>query len=258
MKLRTGVIALSLALSGSAVFAASASNSAAAASTPSTASVSSEKDKVSYAIGMDLGENFKNQSIDINPALLAQGVKDAVEGASALMTPQQREETLASFQKQFRAKQEVETKKVSERNKKEGDSYLAANKAKPGVTALANGLQYRVIEAGAGAIPTDKDIVTVDYEGRLINGTVFDSSYKRGKPVSFPLSDVIPGWKEALKLMKTGSTWEVVIPPSLAYGERGLGGPIGPNETLIFKIKLISINAGNSTMANPSNKTKGA
>ena len=126
-------------------------------------------------------------------------------------------------------------------NQSAGDTFLKANKAKPGVVALEDGLQYKVLEAGKGAKPTDTDTVTVDYEGKLVNGTVFDSSYKRGQPATFPVSGVIPGWTEALKLMPAGSTWELFIPSTLAYGEQGAPPSIGPNETLIFKVKLISI-----------------
>lgn len=123
-----------------------------------------------------------------------------------------------------------------------GDAFLAANKQKPGVVTLPDGLQYKIIKAGNGPQPTDSDVVTVHYVGKLIDGTEFDSSYKRGQPATFPVSGVIPGWTEALKLMKTGSTWELYIPASLAYGERGAPPIIGPNETLIFKVSLLGIN----------------
>jgi FKBP-type peptidyl-prolyl cis-trans isomerase FklB len=211
--------------------------------TTQSSTLATEKDKLSYAIGMDLGENFKAQSIDVNPSVLSTGVKDALSGGAALMTSAQKKETLMKFQKEFTAKQEAEMKQAIVKNKQAGDSFLAANKAKPGVVTLPSGLQYKVIEAGTGAIPTEKDVVAVEYEGTLINGTVFDSSAKQGKPVTFTVGDVIPGWREALKLMKTGSKWELVIPSTLAYGERGVGEAIGPNETLIFKVKLISVDA---------------
>lgn len=127
-------------------------------------------------------------------------------------------------------------------NKMEGDAFLTANKSKPGVVALPDGLQYKIITEGTGPKPTDSDTVIVNYEGRLINGTVFDSSYKRGQPVTFQVVGVIPGWTEALKLMKVGSTWELYIPATLAYGEQGASPMIGPNQTLIFKVNLMGIN----------------
>ena len=130
---------------------------------------------------------------------------------------------------------------LAEKNKTEGDNFLANNKNQPGVVTLSDGLQYKVMTAGKGEKPTANDIVTVDYAGRLINGTEFDSSYKRGQPMTFQLSDVIPGWVEALQLMTVGSTWEIYIPASLAYGTQGAPPVIGPNQTLIFKVTLISI-----------------
>lgn len=220
--------------------------------------LTTDKDKLSYAIGMDLGENFKSQSIDIDAGKLADGIRDVMSGGKPLLTVEQREATLNKFQKDFKAKQEADMKQKAEKNKQAGIAYLAANKAKPGVVVLPSGLQYTVVEAGTGPMPTDQDVVTVDYEGSLINGTVFDSSYKRGKPVTFTVGEVIPGWKEALKLMKTGSTWMLVVPADLAYGEKGLGagGPIGPNEVLVFKVKLINIGDAKAVPAADKAKMK--
>jgi len=220
--------------------------------------LSTDKDKLSYAIGMDLGENFKSQSIDIDAGKLADGIKDVMSGGKPLLTTEQREATLNKFQKDFKAKQETDMKQKAEKNKQAGIAFLSANKAKAGVVVLPSGLQYKIVEAGTGAMPTDQDVVTVDYEGSLINGTVFDSSYKRGKPVTFTVGEVIPGWKEALKLMKTGSTWTLVVPADLAYGEKGLvaGGPIGPNEALVFKVKLISIGDAKAVPAADKAKMK--
>ena len=196
-----------------------------------------QKDKVSYIIGMDIGNNLKKQSIDVDPNILVKGVKDAFSGAKPLLTEQEIQETMVAFQKEMAAKQE----QVAKRNKAEGEAFLAENKKKEGVKTLPSGLQYKVIKAGTGKKPKSNDTVTVHYRGTLINGTEFDSSYKRGQPVSFPVSGVIPGWTEALQLMEEGAKWQLFIPSNIAYGERGAGGVIGPNATLIFEVELVSI-----------------
>lgn len=204
-------------------------------------SLKSNTDKLSYSIGSDLGKNFKRQSIEINPTIMAQGMSDAMDGKKSLMTDDQMKEVLAQFQKDIMAKRAAEFGKKSSENKALGEKFLKDNKAKPGVVALPSGLQYKIIKNGSGPRPSKEDVVTVEYTGHLINGEVFDSTAKTGKPATFKLSQVIPGWTEALQLMPQGSTWEVYVPASLAYGDRNLGGPIGPNETLIFNIHLISV-----------------
>jgi FKBP-type peptidyl-prolyl cis-trans isomerase FklB len=138
------------------------------------------------------------------------------------------------------------TMSLADQNLKAGQAFLEANKTQPGVTTLADGLQYKVLEQGSGPKPTKSDMVTVDYEGKLINGQVFDSSYQRGQPITFPLSAVIPGWQEALQLMNAGATYELFIPAQLAYGERGAPGAIGPNEALVFKVHLIAVKKAGS------------
>jgi len=198
-------------------------------------------DKLSYSIGSDLGKNFKRQSIEINPAIMAKGITDAMGNDKSLMTDEQMKEVLAQFQKDVMAKRNAEFSKKSTENKAIGDKFLSENKAKSGVVALPSGLQYKIIKNGSGAKPSKEDMVTVEYTGHLINGEVFDSTAKTGKPASFKLSQVIPGWTEALQLMPAGSTWEIYVPATLAYGDRNVGGPIGPNETLIFNIHLISV-----------------
>jgi FKBP-type peptidyl-prolyl cis-trans isomerase FklB len=200
-----------------------------------------QKDKVSYIIGTEIGKNFKKQSIDIDPDVLTRGIKDAISGGKPLLTEQEVQETMATFQKEMMAKQEDLTKKLGEKNKKEGEVFLSENKKKEGVKTLPSGLQYKVIKGGIGKKPKINDTVTTHYRGTLIDGTEFDSSYRRGQPVSFPVSGVIPGWTEALQLMEEGAKWQLFIPPNLAYGERGTGRDIGPNATLIFEIELISI-----------------
>ncbi len=189
-----------------------------------------QKDKVSYIIGMNIGNDLKRQSIDIKPKILAEGVQQALAGSKPLLTEQEIQETMMAFQKEMMAKQ-----------KERGDAFLAENKKKEGVKTLPSGLQYKVIKAGTGKKPKLNDTVMTHYRGTLIDGTEFDSSYKRGQPVSFLVSGVLPGWTEALQLMEEGAKWQLFIPSNLAYGERGAGGIIGPNATLIFEIELISI-----------------
>jgi FKBP-type peptidyl-prolyl cis-trans isomerase FklB len=196
-----------------------------------------QKEKTSYIIGMDIGNNLKKQSIDVDPNILAKGVKDALAGGKPLLTEQEIRETMTAFQKEMMAKQEV----VAKKNKEQGDAFLAENKKKEGVKTLPSGLQYKVIKAGTGKKPKLSETVIAHYRGTLIDGTEFDSSYKRGQPATFQVSGVIPGWTEALQLMEEGAKWRLFIPSNLAYGERGAGGVIGPNATLVFEIELISI-----------------
>lgn len=196
-----------------------------------------QRDKVSYIIGMDIGMNLKKQAIDIDPNILAKGVKDTLSGGKPLLTEKEIKETMAAFQKEMMAKQA----EVAKKNKSEGEAFLAENKKKEGVKTLPSGLQYKVIKVGTGKKPKSTDTVTVHYRGTLIDGTEFDSSYKRGQTVSFPVSGVIPGWTEGLQLMEEGAKWQLFIPSNLAYGERGAGGTIGPNATLIFEVDLVSI-----------------
>ena len=199
-----------------------------------------QKDKVSYTIGWDIGSNLKKQAIDVSYDVLTAGIKDALAGAKGQLTDAQMTEVMTAFQKDLQDKQVKARAEAAVKNKSNGAAFLAKNKHKQGVKTLADGLQYKVIKAGTGAKPKADDTVTVNYKGSLIDGTEFDSSYKRGQPATFPVSGVIKGWTEALQLMKTGSTYEVYIPSELAYGERGAGNVIGPNSTLIFTVELIS------------------
>jgi FKBP-type peptidyl-prolyl cis-trans isomerase FklB len=201
----------------------------------------SQKDKVSYIIGLDIGKTFKNQGVDIDPDLLVRGLKDTLGGKKPILGDQEIQETMGAFQKEMMAKQEAQAKKAGEKNKKEGDAFLAENKKKEGVKILPSGLQYKVIKAGSGKKATINDTVTAHYRGTLIDGTEFDSSIRRGKPASFAVNGVIPGWTEALQLMEEGAKWQLFIPANLAYGERGAGREIGPNAALIFEVELISV-----------------
>lgn len=201
-----------------------------------------QKEKVSYSIGADIGRNLKKQNIDINADMLARGMKDAFSGTTLAMSEKDMEATLTTFQQGMMAKMETQRKAVGEKNKKEGDAFLAANKNKEGVVTLPSGLQYKVITNGAGPKPTKDQTVKVHYRGTLIDGSEFDSSYKRGEPVEFPVGRVIAGWVEALQMMSVGSKWQLFIPSELAYGEQGNPrGGIGPNAVLIFDVELISI-----------------
>jgi FKBP-type peptidyl-prolyl cis-trans isomerase FklB len=202
--------------------------------------LSSQKEKLSYAIGIDMGSSLKKNGIDVDADILFQGIKDSLTGAKQLMTEQELRETIQTAQKELQARQMEKMKALAEKNKKDGEAFLAENKKKKGVKTTASGLQYKVITEGKGKTPKATDTVTVNYKGTLVDGTEFDSSYKRNEPATFPVGGVIKGWTEALQLMKEGSKWQLVIPADLAYGERG-GGPIGPNAVLVFEVELLSI-----------------
>lgn len=203
-----------------------------------------QKDKISYSIGINIGNDLKKQSVDVNTEALAQGIKDAFSGSKALMTEQEVKDTLAAFQKEMMAKRIERLKELGEKNKKIEEAFLAENKKKEGVITLPSGLQYKVIKEGTGEIPTLTDTVTIHYRGTLIDGTEFDSSLRRGQPATFRVNGVIAGLSEALQIMKTGSKWQLFIPSKLAYGERDAGRDIGPNTTLIFEVELLSFTKG--------------
>jgi len=201
----------------------------------------SDKEKLSYSIGMDIGGNLKRGSVEVDPDLLAKGLKDSYGGGKTILTEDEARKTITDFQKAMMAKKAETMQKLSEKNKADGERFLAENAKKKGVKTLPSGLQYREIVPGAGRSPKASDVVTTHYKGTLIDGTEFDSSYKRGEPATFQVSGVIPGWTEALQLMKEGSKWELFLPSNLAYGEPGAGRDIGPNATLIFEVELISV-----------------
>ncbi|MEW5743929.1 MAG: FKBP-type peptidyl-prolyl cis-trans isomerase [Nitrospirota bacterium] len=200
-----------------------------------------QKDKVSYSIGLDIGKSFKKQSIEVNSDLLFRGIKDGLAEAKPLMTDEEMRAAMMAFQQELMAKHTEMQTKLAEKNKKEGEAFLEANRKKEGIKTTPSGLQYKVVKEGDGPTPKPTDTVTVHYTGTLIDGTEFDSSYKRGQPASFPVNGVIPGWTEALQLMKSGAKWQLVIPADLAYGERGAGQQIGPNAVLVFDVELLSV-----------------
>lgn len=214
----------------------------AAAQPGSVTALTNEKQKASYAIGMNWGTGLHRQGVDVDTAALIQGMKDALAGNKLLLTEDEARTALMQLQSEVQAKQQAKAQQEGEANKKEGDAYLAANKSKEGVVTLPSGLQYKILKEGSGPKPTAADSVVCNYRGTLINGTEFDSSYKRGEPATFPVSGVIKGWTEALQLMPVGSKWQLFIPADLAYGARGTpGGPIPPNATLTFEVELVSI-----------------
>jgi len=200
-----------------------------------------EKDKASYAMGMNFGTGLRKQSIDIDPAILARGLRDAFSNSKTLLTEEEARAILVQLQNDVRKKQQELAQQLGEANKKEGSAFLEANKTKEGVVTLPSGLQYKVLQEGTGPKPAATDTVVCNYRGTLLNATEFDSSYKRGQPTTFPVTGVIKGWTEALQLMPVGSKWQLFVPSELAYGERGAGAQIGPNATLIFEVELISI-----------------
>jgi len=206
-----------------------------------TVSLKTQKEKVSYGIGLDIGTTLKSQSIDVDPAALAAGIADVVTGKEPRLTSEEVQKVMNAFQEEMRGKMEAEKAKIADKNKAEGMKFLAENKKKKGVVTLPSGLQYKVIKEGDGKMPTKDETVKTNYRGRLVDGTEFDSSYGRGEPTTFPVGAVIPGWTEALQLMKVGSHWELYVPSDLAYGPRGAGQAIGPNATLIFEIELLGI-----------------
>lgn len=200
-----------------------------------------DRAKVSYALGMDIGGQMKRQGIDLDPAIFAKAVADAVTGAKPEMTPEEMRAVIVAFQAELTKKQTEATTAARAKNQQEGEAFLAANKSKEGVVTLPSGLQYKIVKQGTGPKPAPEDSVECHYRGTLVDGTEFDSSYKRNQPATFRVGGVIPGWTEALRLMPVGSKWELYVPPALGYGERGAGQLIGPNATLIFEVELLSI-----------------
>jgi FKBP-type peptidyl-prolyl cis-trans isomerase len=214
----------------------------AASSLPAAPALETQKEKFSYSIGVNVGTNIRQQGVDIDPNLLFQGLNDALAGELKLLTEQEVQEALAALQQELRARHEQKRVEQVEKNKAEGEAFLAENAKKPGVITLPSGLQYRIITEGSGASPTRvQDSVKAHYRGTLLDGTEFDSSLKRGEPATFALNGVIKGWTEALQLMKEGSKWELYIPSDLAYGPNGRGQHIGPNATLVFEVELIEV-----------------
>jgi len=228
--------------------AAPAKTQAPAAKRPATTTktaapltLKTSKDKFSYALGMKMGANLHRQSVPVDANILARGLKDSLAGTKTLLTDEEAQAAILEVQNDLRKQQQEKMQVEGAANKKEGDVFLSANKAKEGVVTLPSGLQYKILKEGTGPKPAATDSVVCNYRGTLINGTEFDSSYKRGQPANFPVNGVIKGWTEALQLMPVGSKWQLFIPSDLAYGERGPSPEIGSNATLIFEVELLSI-----------------
>lgn len=200
-----------------------------------------KKDRISYSIGMDIGANLKRQSFEVDPELLVRGIRDIFSGGQTLLTEEEQKQTLADLQKELMEKQQEHVRQMMEDNRMAGEKFLEENSRKEGVVVLPSGLQYKVLQEGTGPNPKLSDTVETNYRGTLLDGTEFDSSYKRGQTATFPVNGVIEGWKEALQKMKVGGKWQLFVPAELAYGERGAGRSIGPNQTLIFEVELLGI-----------------
>jgi FKBP-type peptidyl-prolyl cis-trans isomerase len=200
-----------------------------------------QKQKVGYCIGADVGKRLKRFASDVDVESLVQGIRDALAGEKLQMSDEEMQQTMEAFAAEHSQKDAGARGKAAEENKKAGEKFLAENKKKPGVVTRPSGLQYKVLTEGNGKKPTDADTVKCHYRGTLLDGTEFDSSYRRGQPAEFRVNGVIPGWTEALKLMPVGSKWQLFVPSQLAYGARGAGRDIGPNATLVFEVELIDI-----------------
>ncbi len=202
----------------------------------------STREKVSYCLGLETGRNLQRQFNDMDVELLRKGFEDAIANNNPKLNQEEIQSIMQALRNQVETQQRQFYAKLSEQNRQEGETYLENNKTQEGVVTLKSGLQYKVITAGTGPKPTPADVVSVHYRGSFINGTIFDSSYERGKPQVFPLNRVIPGWSEALQHMHVGDKWQIVVPHYLAYGEAGFGNEIGPNTTLVFEMELLGIN----------------
>lgn len=209
-----------------------------------TMSFNSNKEKISYIIGRDMAANFQKQGLEVDPELFLQGFKEALAGQKSSLSQDDVQSAMMELQQLMASRQNTGagSSRQGEINQQEGEAFLAENKKQTGVVTLPSGLQYQVLNQGSGKSPSKTDSVTTHYHGTLLDGTVFDSSYERGEPATFPVNGVIAGWTEALQKMKEGDKWRLFIPANLAYGTRGAGGDIGPNATLIFDVELLNVN----------------
>jgi FKBP-type peptidyl-prolyl cis-trans isomerase len=230
--------AFALCLGGAAIACAQDEGTAAA---PAAEKPDTLAERAAYAYGHGMGANMKQQDLGLDLDAMIQGLRDGLAGAAAALTDEEMQAAVNEFQQQMMAKQQEAAAKAQADNIAAGDAFRATNGAREGVTTTASGLQYEVLTAGSGPIPKATDQVSVHYRGTLVDGTQFDSSYDRGQPATFPVTGVIKGWQETLQLMPVGSKWKVVIPPDIAYGERGSPPRIGPGSTLVFEVELLGI-----------------
>ncbi len=201
------------------------------------AELKTTEQKISYLIGLNYGQQIRADNVPLDEEAFLQAIRDVLQGKPSRLSQEEAQAAIQTFQQQ----RQTQARELAEKNKAEGERFLTANRNKPGVKVTESGLQYKVIEEGSGKQPSANSKVTVHYRGTLIDGTEFDSSYGRGQPATFPVNGVIPGWQEALKMMKEGAKWQLFIPSDLAYGERGAGGRIGPNATLVFDVELLKV-----------------
>ncbi|GAC1625305.1 MAG: hypothetical protein NVS9B13_20610 [Candidatus Acidiferrum sp.] len=229
-----------------------------AAKTAAPLALKTQKEKASYAIGLNIGKSLHRDAVDVDAAIVSRGLKDALAGGKSLLTDEEVKAALTTLQTDMRKKQEEKMQIVGDTNKRAGEAFLSANKSKDGVVTLPSGLQYKILKEGTGPKPSATDTIVCNYKGTLIDNTEFDSSYKRGEPATIPVSGVIKGWTEALQLMPVGSKWQLFVPSELAYGPRGPSAEIGPNSTLVFEVELLSIQPKPAEAAAPAAATPGA
>jgi FKBP-type peptidyl-prolyl cis-trans isomerase FklB len=235
MKRLSIAVALVVLLSWAALFAQQQTAPA------QTAPTMTNQQKQSYSIGLNIGLNLFEQEVKIDVASLTKGIQDGLANSKPALSEEEIRAVLTNLQKEVADRQEVKRKTLADKNSKDAEAYLAQNKTKEGVVALPSGLQYKILKAGTGPKPVATDTVVTHYKGTFLNGQQFDSSYDRGEPATFTVNGVIPGWTEALQLMPVGSKWQLVVPPKLAYGEKGFQNVIPPNSTLLFEIELVGI-----------------